>query len=425
MSNILNFLKYVLTKNKENSFVFLGAVVLSTLPLNHAFSSISFGIFVAFSVFCFNRKSLSFPFGLWVLISFFLLVVLSSFWTIDTRSTSKMIWTLAPFVAVPIGFFILKNQIRKENYDKIFRYFSFAMVFYGVFFLLKAVFRYVKTGNKDVFFYHELATSNLSAIYASIFMAFAFLYFLLNSKKVYEYILGGFLLTILFLFSSKNIILTTIFISAIWFFFFSQWNKKVKMISLFGIVVIILISSGTIFQRLKHEYDININNVNTNELGVRNLTIQDVLTNSAFSENDYFSGVSFRVFQFRIYNEIASENNSYVLGLGSGAVQDKINEKLEQYHLHESYIGLSFHNQYLQTLSELGIPGLLLILISLFIILKTGIQTKDFLHIAFALLMISLFATESFLGRQRGIIFFVMLYSLFYSRSLISRESNQ
>lgn len=420
----MNFLKDALTKNKENSFVFLAAFVLSTLPLNHAFSSISFGVFIAFCVICFNKKLLSFPFGLWVLILFFVFVVLSSLWTIDTKSTSKMIGRLAPFIAVPIGFFILKNQIRKEYYDKVFRYFSFSMVFYGIFFLLKAVFRYINTGNKDVFFYHELATSNLNAIYASIFIAFAFLYFLANSKKAYEYFLGGFLLMILFLFSSKNIILTTIFISIIWFFFFSDWNRKAKIFSLFGVGIIFLISSKYISERLKHEYDINVNNVQTNELGIRNLTIQDVLANSDFSENDYFSGVSFRVFQFRIYNEIASENNSYLLGLGSGAVQDKIDEKFKAYHLHQDYIGLGFHNQYLQTLSELGIPGLLLILITLFIILKRGIQTKDFLHIAFALLMISLFTTESFLGRQRGILFFVMLYALFYSRSLVSKESN-
>src|SRR5690606_5958373 len=156
--------------------------------------------------------------------------------------------------------------------------------------------------------------------------------------------------------------------------------------------------------RLKHEYDINVNNVETNELGIRNLTIQDVWTNTDFSENDYFSGVSFRVFQFRIYNEIASENNSYFFGLGAGTSQNKVNEKFEHYHLHEDYKNLNFHNQYLQMLSELGVLGVLILIVMLFILLKRGIQAKDFLHIGFALLMISLFATESFLERQKGII---------------------
>jgi len=47
--------------------------------------------------------------------------------------------------------------------------------------------------------------------------------------------------------------------------------------------------------------------------------------------------------------------------------------------------------------------------------LKNAIKNKDFIHIAFAVLMISLFLTESFLWRQRGIVFFTLFYCLLNS----------
>jgi len=47
--------------------------------------------------------------------------------------------------------------------------------------------------------------------------------------------------------------------------------------------------------------------------------------------------------------------------------------------------------------------------------LFTGLKRKDFVHISFTVLMISLFLTESFLWRQRGVIFFTGMYCLLNS----------
>ena len=51
--------------------------------------------------------------------------------------------------------------------------------------------------------------------------------------------------------------------------------------------------------------------------------------------------------------------------------------------------------------------------------LKNAFKSKDFIHIAFAILMISLFLTESFLWRQRGVIFFMVFYCLFNASTQI------
>lgn len=80
---------------------------------------------------------------------------------------------------------------------------------------------------------------------------------------------------------------------------------------------------------------------------------------------------------------------------------------------HEGYQMKNFHNQYFQVFAELGIFGFLILVALLVLSLKKAINRKDFLAIAFTILMISLFLTESFLWRQRGVLFFTVFYMLF------------
>jgi O-antigen ligase len=61
------------------------------------------------------------------------------------------------------------------------------------------------------------------------------------------------------------------------------------------------------------------------------------------------------------------------------------------------YQKMNFHNQYVQNFANLGVLGFLLIVMMQFVTVKNAIKTKDFMHFAFAFLMISLFLTESFL----------------------------
>ena len=83
----------------------------------------------------------------------------------------------------------------------------------------------------------------------------------------------------------------------------------------------------------------------------------------------------------------------------------------------EGYQTKNFHNQYLQVFAELGLFGIFLLLLMLGLSLKTAIKNKDFVAIAFTILMISLFLTESFLWRQRGVLFFTIFYILFNTKS--------
>jgi hypothetical protein len=76
-----------------------------------------------------------------------------------------------------------------------------------------------------------------------------------------------------------------------------------------------------------------------------------------------------------------------------------------------------FYNEFIQLFVETGIFGFLLLVPNVIINLVRGIVAKDFIHISFAVLMISLFLTESFLSRQRGIVFFTIMFCLFNTRT--------
>ena len=107
------------------------------------------------------------------------------------------------------------------------------------------------------------------------------------------------------------------------------------------------------------------------------------------------------------------EQNILFTGFGIEASQDQIEKKAIQYNLYDGYGEFNFHNQYIQTFSELGLIAFLILLGMLHFNLKKAWREKDFLHIAFAITMIILFLSESFFCRQRGIVFFITIYCMF------------
>jgi O-antigen ligase len=92
---------------------------------------------------------------------------------------------------------------------------------------------------------------------------------------------------------------------------------------------------------------------------------------------------------------------------------------------YEGYQNKNFHNQYVQIFADIGFFGFILLLVMLVTNVLKALKNKDFVHFAFAFLMISLFLTESFLLRQRGVVFFVTMYCLFNSRFLMPNSPKE
>ena len=440
--NIYNFSKNVIQnlikENKNNSSFIPILLVLFSIPLSFAINNIALGIFLLVAFFTLKKENLKLQKDLVFPLLLYVLMIISYFWSIDSKETLAALSKEIPLLLIPIGFLIFKTNTTEQK-KKIIEYYSYVIIAFVLYYSARAIIRYFIFGDVRMFFYHGendkdygLVPKLLNAIHMSVFVAIAFFYFFSKEIKskidsFFSILLFGFIL----LLSSKNIILVVVLLSLIHIFFFSKTAQKLRLRNLivFGLLIGIIFSIGRIKDRFKVEFQINTDkSLSANVIegipdGVHYVSIKEAWTNSTFTPNDYFNGTAFRVYQFRVFTELIKENNVIFTGFGLNASYPRIKEKAIHYNLYmgdkkdsdSGYQSKNFHNQYIQNFADLGVFGFLLLLIMLIVNVKNALKTKDFVHFTFAFLMISLFLTESFLWRQRGVVFFTMMYCLFNS----------
>ena len=390
-------------------------------------------------IFLMNIKKIKFrnSLELWLPIILFLWMCISYIWTIDKERTLNAIpKEIALFIIPFFCFFIL--SFNSNTKGKILKYYSYSIFVLALFFLFRAIIRYVLTQDSRVFFYHGendddygLVPKLLNAIHVSVYTTLSYFYFLTKSKKNKKDIL---ILIILFVFiillASKNIILVFTLLNFLYIFFYSKISYKMRLrniLLIFGILVL-MFSFNSIKDRFLVEFQSNkdrglshnITTIKTNDLHV--VSIYEAWNNNQFNHNDYFPGTAFRVYQARMFFEFLREEPIFWKGFGLNASLSKLQTKEKKYNLYPGYGNFNFHNQYIQNFGELGFIGFLLLILMLGISSYKSFKERDFIHITFTILMISLFFTESFLWRQRGIVFFTAFYCLFNMPSSSKRE---
>ena len=430
MENIFNFSKNVFQNLKQeyNNHPSLLFVLLALLciPLGYAFNSVSLGLLIIITLINYKKENINFDKYLIFPIALYLLMLLSFTWSIDKERTIAAISKELPLLLFPICFLLFRSFSEPEKH-KIIKGFSYGMVAFSLFYLIKAAIRFFISQDTSVFFYHELVTKDVNAIHVSVYMAVSFFYFLVKPIKTkFDKLALAILFLMVFLLSSKNIVVVFIGLLGFYYLFFSKTAKKLRLRNL--ILILVLLFSlpfiGKVKERFKQEYETIMTDSSVNDViskgseKVYNVSIKQAWTNETFKANDFFPGTAFRVYQFRIFIEFMQEEAIFWSGFGLDASYSKIEEKGVQYHLflgdenQEGYQKMNFHNQYIQIFAELGVFGFLLLLFMLALSIRNAIDSKNYLHIAFSVLMISLFFTESFLWRQRGITFFIVMYCI-------------
>lgn len=394
-----------------------------------AINNILLGVFVISSFFYIRRNKMIFSWAYLLPMLLFLWMCFSYLWSVDKERTLSAISKEIALLLVPIAFLLIPS-FTKEQRDKLIKYYSYTMLFFVLFFLIRAVLRFILTKETSVFFYHGpdnetdtgLVPRLLNAIHVSVYVAIAFFYFFIKEhKNKIERLASLLLFVFVLLLASKNIILVFVLLILIQIFFYSKMANRLRLRNLTLILILlgIILSFGKIKERFLIEFTSNTeksisHNVKVNnEVGVNNISIYEAWNNKKFTHNDFFPGTSFRVYQFRMFKDFLDEEPIFWKGFGLNASLNKLLEKEKQYNLYPGYGTFNFHNQYVQNFAELGAIGFVLLLIILIINTKKAFNSKDFMHIAFAILMLSLFLTESFLWRQRGVVFFTTFYCLF------------
>ena len=402
-----------------------------------AINNVSTAIFIL-SVLIFNRNTkIEIKFILLVPIFLFIWMASSYFWTVDVSRTTSAISKEITIFLIPVAF-LLMRPFTKNQILKLLKYYGYAMVFYALFFLVRATVRYLISGDQRAFFYHGeydddfgLVPKLLNAIHVSVYVAVAFFYFLSKEiKNRLDVLCASILFIFIFLLSSKNIIIVFLFLIGIHFFYFSKSSNKMRLrnLAIFILVVGSILSFSKIKNRFLVEFQSNTNTslshsvYNEADEGVNYISIYEAWNNEKFTHADYFPGTAFRVYQFRMFIEIFKEEPVFWQGLGLNASLNKLLDKEKKYNLYPGYGNFNFHNQYVQNFAELGFIGFLFLIIILFLNIKKAIHNKDFLHISFGILMISLFLTESFLWRQTGALYFIIFYCLFNNNTEYKKQ---
>ncbi len=350
---------------------------------------------------------------------------LSILWTNNNLSTTAGLQKLFVFLIIPIAFLFLP-KFQKETVYKIIRIYSFGMVVFAICCMVRATINYNILESKDVFLFQNLVTVELNAIYIAAFSSLCLFYFIvLENKKPIDFFGLYVIAVFIVLLNSKTVFLIDLILFAWHYMFFSKTKLGVKSVTFVFIVTFLMLSVFFIKQvqdRIVAEYETAFvdntiyKNTNENLINSNTISLHRAWNGAKFEPNSYFPGTAYRVFQARIFREIVFEKNYlWIAGVGFNASDKFIIEKHVRHNLFKNINYHNFHNQYLQFFTEIGVFGFILLLMMVFINLQQAIKNKDFLHIVFAFTMIIIFLTESMLCRQRGIVFFIVLYCLFNS----------
>lgn len=422
-NKILNIFTTFNLTLKTNIFICLLALPLITITFPPFYNSIATILFLVFSFLGLYKLRFKINKTLLLPIILYGMMALSLLWTSDLTFSLKGLQKNLPFLLIPLAFLFLPKFDKKTLYSAI-RLFGFSMVFFAIYSFIRATLRFIENRDKSMFLYNELVSVELNAIYIATFATFTLFYFVVQkNKKTIDYV-SIYILAIFVALLYSKIVFVMIAILFIWHYIqFSKRQTSVKWVTIALGATFLFLSAifvPQVQERISEEYDTAfVDNTIYADYGnkdqnIYNVSLNQAFTNKEFDSNSFFPGTAYRVFQARIFKEILEGNNILLFtGLGINASDKAIQDKHKQYNLFNDYQYHNFHNQYIQFFSELGIFGFLVFLAMVFLNLKNAIKNKNFLHIVFAVSMIILFLTESLLCRQRGIVFFIILYCIF------------
>jgi O-antigen ligase len=430
MTNIYNASKIKFLWEKLNTSNILLSLILISLPLKTIYISIGTISFICW-IFFFSKKEVNYSKIYFLPIAFFSLMIFSLSWSHNLDHSLFVLQKQLPFLFIPIAFILLVKRT-KEDLSRIIRVYSFGMVLFGFLLLIKACFRYFHSNDVSVFFHNKLVPNDLGAIYLSVFASFAIFYFIqIQTRNIFEKSSIVVLAVLIFLLSSKSIITIDFIIIICYYTFFVTIPSGTKAITILSVSIFLIFSVlyvKEVRERFLIEYetafiDNTLNYDLTKEKqNIYNVSINEAWNKRDFHQNSFFPGTALRIYQTRVFLELLHEQKFFLSGFGLEASQDFIKNKAKEHNLNAIYWECNFHNQYLQTLADLGVLGFGFLVWMLFVNLKNAFKNKNFLHMAFAITMIMLFLSESFFCRQRGIVFFITLYCLFNTPLIEKKE---
>lgn len=256
--------------------------------------------------------------------------------------------------------------------------------------------------NQNAFFY-ESFSFYMHPTYLAMYFNFAIAVLLLGGDSInkfarYQKIIFSLILSAaIVLISSKAGLLGLVLVFIVSFIVFAVSRRKAKFVFLLAIIL------GGIYFILNYFIDQHQN---------RFKTLEHILDKKGLDKTSSESSMS-RIFVWKSCTELIKAHP--VFGVGTGDIKDELIKLYQQNGITGALTKkLNAHNQFLQTAVALGLIGCLILTASLFLPLVRFFILKEWLYVAFLLLIIFNFLFESMLERQDGIMFYAFFNALLF-----------
>jgi hypothetical protein len=347
----------------------------------------------------------------------FLVVLTSTIFSHDVgaglRQVEKNI--LFPLIAFAI---VLINSRRNVNIKLILKGFSIATLLSTLVLVIVAMLRFWRGEGFDVLFFHELGRLfDLHPVYIAINLAIT-IFFITNEylagknlvpKKLFVLVLVlCFAITALFLCASKAVLLCFVVLYVIQLFSIYK-SVRLRFVLFLGLVLLSFLVAVTpkISDRFLQGLHFDIEEFHpTNE-------VYEAKVFSNLEKNE-ISDLELRYLMFKTGIFHVMDDGKLIFGYGIGDVQHHIDYYYMLYGLAPGWFeGYNLHNQYLQYLVTYGVIVLLFFIGYLVFSFNKALTNKNQLHLFFLILISTTFLFECLLSRNKGIVIFIFINTLF------------
>ncbi|MEQ8360683.1 MAG: O-antigen ligase family protein [Cytophagales bacterium] len=405
-NNIANLFNKNSELKKRLHFYFVsGALMTILLPPEY---NNPFLLLIGINALCSNtlvsdfKQAIRNPAVIFPLIFWFLYLISVSY-SEDKQTAFKEVEKLAAIGFFPL-FFAMGPKIDTFQLEKLKWHFIISVSMLALFTVLYSV---SSMFNGGVFEFNWLALSyeslvsgvGVQPLYFSMFIALA-LFFLFEIQRVYKTGIAQILLIVLLFI--YMIMLSSRMTTLAFFAIFAVYN-----------VILALKNRKFLYQGLSFSFFlitamfiIVFNPVNKKRF-------EEALNPKSNYQTDQYGGRSIRLEKWKCSIEVFSQ--SPVLGVGAG---DLKTELLKCYKTRSIDAALfhrfNSHNQYLNTIGQIGLPGLALLILMLIYSAKKAFDYNNDVFLAFVALFALCILSESMFGRRWGIFFFALFYSVFH-----------
>lgn len=343
----------------------------------------------------------------------------------DTTQGIKHLERKAGFLIIPL--LLLSDRFpSEEQRRKTMLTYSGIVILFCLIYLGKACYEYAQIHDISVFLYHKLVVPIANnAIYISAYVFFSYCFLLhdaegieaLKKRRGLHVVLVIFHLIMLLLLSSKLIITITLLYSCYSLLkkkqtkTFSSNRLKLAAGGLLTVFIAAIFFITPIKQRFIEIFEADWNTLNYDK----------------FKPEMYFSGLQYRLLNWRFGYEILNEHNAYITGVGPSNAQGLLDGKYKSYNMYvgtpgssdQGFLGYNFHNQFLQTVVESGFTGLAVLLFWYFCLIALAYKQKNPVLTGMVVLIFFLSFTEALLERQTGLMLTTLLPLLYVRKKTV------